>query len=232
MPENPVTDPVTDQEIAFAHLIMSETMTDSRAAEAVGLNPTSAACIKSRPRVRDYMLEHRAAVKNKLEEKAAGNVGRDQILARLWHLAGFNPDQTKGSISGQIKAISLIIAIEDLIPGRRLASARNHPAALPVDLQMYLSEAMRRKTEAAGPSEVVTAMEAPRATEAEPPAKSANEAPSPSRNQSHTPFNPFAYTKGVNAVLDTMERVYDVNLNPASPLKLAIPKLSAFARGR
>jgi hypothetical protein len=39
MPKNTVSDPITDQEMAFAHLIMSGTMNDRRAAEAVGLNP-------------------------------------------------------------------------------------------------------------------------------------------------------------------------------------------------
>jgi hypothetical protein len=50
MPENTacpgvpwVSDPITDQEIAFAHLILSGTMNDRRAAEAVGLNPDTAA---------------------------------------------------------------------------------------------------------------------------------------------------------------------------------------------
>jgi hypothetical protein len=33
MPKNTVTDPITDQEIAFAHLVLSGTMTDRRAAE-------------------------------------------------------------------------------------------------------------------------------------------------------------------------------------------------------
>jgi hypothetical protein len=38
-----VTDPITDQEIAFAHLILSGTMNDRSAAEAAGLNPGTAA---------------------------------------------------------------------------------------------------------------------------------------------------------------------------------------------
>ena len=62
MPKNKVSDPITDQEIAFARLVLSGTMTDRHAAEAVGLNPDSAAYTKSKPRVRAYMLEHRAAV--------------------------------------------------------------------------------------------------------------------------------------------------------------------------
>jgi hypothetical protein len=38
MPKNTVTDPITDQEMAFARLILSGTMNDRRAAEAVGLD--------------------------------------------------------------------------------------------------------------------------------------------------------------------------------------------------
>jgi hypothetical protein len=52
MPKNTVTDPITDQEIAFAHLILSGTMNDRSAAEAAGLNPDTAAYTKSKPRVR------------------------------------------------------------------------------------------------------------------------------------------------------------------------------------
>ena len=59
MPKKQVTDPITDQEIAFARLVLSGTMTDRRAAEAAGLNPDTAAYTKSKPRVRAYMLEHR-----------------------------------------------------------------------------------------------------------------------------------------------------------------------------
>ena len=51
-----------DQEIAFARQVLSGAMTDRRAAEAVDLNPDSAAYTKSKPRVRAYMLDHRAAV--------------------------------------------------------------------------------------------------------------------------------------------------------------------------
>jgi hypothetical protein len=49
MPKNTVTDPITDQEIAFARLILSEAMNDRRAAEAVGLNPETAAYTKVSP---------------------------------------------------------------------------------------------------------------------------------------------------------------------------------------
>src|ERR1700733_7541190 len=124
MPKNNVSDPITDQEIAFAHLILSGTMNDRSAAETAGLNPDTAAYTKAKPRVRDYMSQHRAAVREKLvDQKAVGlrkmNLGRDQILNRLWELATLSHEATRGSIAGQIKAISMIVAIEGLIPDRR-----------------------------------------------------------------------------------------------------------------
>ena len=82
MPKNTVSDPITGQEIAFAHLILSGTMTDRRAAEAAGLNPETAAYTKSKPRVRAYMIEHRAAVSERLVDQEADglrklNLSRD-----------------------------------------------------------------------------------------------------------------------------------------------------------
>jgi hypothetical protein len=61
MPKKNVTDLITDLEMHYARLILAGTMTDRQAAEAAGLDPNSAAYIKSKPRVRAYMLEHRAA---------------------------------------------------------------------------------------------------------------------------------------------------------------------------
>ena len=54
--------------------------------------PTPPPTPKSKPRVRAYMIEHRAAVRERLvDQEAEGlrqlNLGRDQILARLWELA-------------------------------------------------------------------------------------------------------------------------------------------------
>jgi hypothetical protein len=123
MPKNQVSDPITDQEIAFAHLVLSGTMTDRRAAEAVGLNPDTAAYTKAKPRVRAYMLEHRAAVHERLvqqetEEVRRLNLGREQVLARLWEIANLDPEMTRNSASAQIKALAMIVAIEGLIPDR------------------------------------------------------------------------------------------------------------------
>jgi hypothetical protein len=104
MPKNKVSDPITDQEIAFARLVLSGAMTDRHAAEAVGLNPDSAAYTKSKPRVRAYMLEHRAAVQQQLVQQEADglrrlHLDREQVLERLWEIANLSPDMTRGSIN-------------------------------------------------------------------------------------------------------------------------------------
>ena len=142
MPKNKVTDLITDQEIAFARLILSGTMTDRRAAEAVGLHPDSAAYTKSKPRVRAYMLEHRAAVQQQLVEQDSQelrrqNLSREQVLARLWEVANLSPEMTRGSITGQVKALAMIVAIEGLIPDRRAVPAPNKSTPLPVNSQIY-----------------------------------------------------------------------------------------------
>jgi hypothetical protein len=145
MPKNTVTDPITDQEMAFALLIMSGTMNDRQAAEAVGLNPDTAAYIKSKPRVRAYMNEHRAAVREKLVDEEAErlrklNLGRDRILTRLWELAALSSEATRGNIAGQIKALSMIVAIEGFIPSgtkndHRLSPSATQPVATPHNVQ-------------------------------------------------------------------------------------------------
>jgi hypothetical protein len=136
MPKNKVSDPITDQEIAFARLVLSGGMTDRQAAEAAGLNPDSAAYTKSKPRVRDYMLEHRAAVQQQLvQQEAEGlrrlNLDREQVLARLWEIAHLSPEMTRGSITGQVKAISMIVAMLNFIPDRRAVSAEKESAPAP-----------------------------------------------------------------------------------------------------
>jgi hypothetical protein len=135
MPKNKVSDPITDQEIAFARLVLSGAMTDRRAAEAVGLNPNSAAYTKSKPRVRAYMLEHRAAVQQQLVQQEADglrrlNLDREQVLNRLWQIANLSPEMTRGSVTGQVKALSMIVAMENFIPDRRaIASEKKSPPA-------------------------------------------------------------------------------------------------------
>ena len=119
MPKNEVSDLITDQEITFAHLVLSGTMTDRQAAEGAGLNPDTAAYTKAKPRVRAYMLEHRAAMHDRLlqqqsEEQRRQNLCRERVLARLWEIADLDPDMTRNSMSAQIKALTMIVAIEGL----------------------------------------------------------------------------------------------------------------------
>src|ERR1700677_3579055 len=133
MPKNKVSDPITDQEIAFARLVLSGAMTDRHAAEAVGLNPDSAAYTKSKPRVRAYMLEHRAAVQQQLVQQEADglhrlNLDRERVLDRLWAIANLSPEVTRGSITGQVKAISMIVAMQNFIPDRRATSSEKNAA--------------------------------------------------------------------------------------------------------
>ncbi len=129
-------------------------MNDRQAAEAVGLNPDTAAYTKSKPRVRAYMLEHRAAVQQQLveqdtEERRRLTLSRDRVLARLWEIADLAPEKTRNGMSAQVKALSMIIAIEGLIPSRtndrRVASAPDKPAPEPVNPPFYVSKWMRNQ---------------------------------------------------------------------------------------
>ena len=159
MPKNKVNDPITDQEIAFARLVLSGAMTDRQAAEAVGLSPDSAAYTKSKPRVRAYMLEHRAAVQQQLvQQEAEGlqrlNLDREQVLARLWEIANLSPEMTRGSITGQVKALSMIVAMQNFIPDRpRISpSVKKYISRLTLRKSMPLLGLTRKKIRLPCPS--------------------------------------------------------------------------------
>ncbi len=253
MPKNTVSDPITDQEMAFAHLILSGTMTDRRAAEAVGLNPDSAAYTKAKPRVRAYMIEHSAAVRERLvDQEAEGlrqlNLGRDQILARLWELANLSPEATRGSMAGQIKALSMIVAIEGLIPSgtmndRRLSPSGTQPAASPVKAQIYSAQWRRQQSKAAveEPGDSVAATEAQPAA---PPAPGPEPPPplhrNPERNLDRNldpnqpslanPFiNPPPLNRAPAATGSLLDAVLDTANSPRLPFSL---KKSPFGRRR
>jgi hypothetical protein len=261
MPKNTVSDPITDQEIAFAHLIMSGTMNDRRAAEAVGLNPNTAAYTKAKPRVRDYMIEHRAAVNEKLiNQEAEGlrnlNLGRDQILARLWELANLSPEATRGIIAGQVKALAMIVAIEGLIPSgtmnaRRPSPSGTQPAAPPVKAQIYESQWLRERQHqpvAEEPGDPVadtkTPPAAPQVTHPEPapeptpePApKLANDTSSPNLDRNQPSLaNPFINPVSGNWVPAATNCALDVALDRASSLRPSFSPDKRFSgprRGR
>jgi hypothetical protein len=259
-----VSDPITDQEMAFAHLILSGTMNDRRAAEAVGLNPETAAYTKAKPRVRAYMIEHRAAVRERLVDQEADlsrlprlavgravdglrklNLSRDQILARLWELATLSHE---GIIAGQIRALSMIVAIEGLIPSgmndRRLPPSGTQPAAPPVEPDIYKSQ-WRREQEhqpvGEEPTDPVTATKtqppAPQVTEPqpipEPAPKLANDTsfPNPDRNQPSV-ANPFINSEKLSRVPAATDRVFDAVLDKANSIRLSFSPDRRFSGRR
>jgi hypothetical protein len=249
MPKNTVTDPITDQEIAFARLILSGTMNDRRAAEAVGLNPETAAYTKAKPRVRAYMMEHRAAVKERLvDQEAEGlrklNLGRDQILARLWELATLSHEATRGIIAGQIKALSMIVAIEGLIPDRRFSPPTTQPAASPVDPEIYTPEWLRKQQHEPAreePGDPVAATKtqpaAPQGPDPEPTAepapKTANHSSSSNLDRNQTSLlNPFIKPEALNRVPAATGFAFDAVLDRANPIRLSISSNGRFSGQR
>jgi hypothetical protein len=220
MPKNKVSDLITDQEIAFARLVLSGAMTDRHAAEAVGLNPDSAAYTKSKPRVRAYMLEHRAAVQQQLvQQEAEGlrrlSLDREKVLARLWEIANLSPEMTRGSITGQVKALSMIVAMQNFIPDRpavdRLASSSEKKSApAPTHPQIYAA-AWRNQQE-----------DSPAVPEPECAPSSAEEAP-PNPGPSQSTFaNPFSFSEAppvvpyvpVRASVPGMRMGFSIKKNP------------------
>jgi hypothetical protein len=242
MPKNTVSDPITDQEIAFALLIMSGTMNDRRAAEAVGLNPDTAAYVKAKPRVRAYMIEHRAAVRERLvDQEAEGlrklNLGRDQILARLWELATLSHEVTRGIIAGQIRALSMIVAIEGLIPDRRLSPSGTQPATPPVQPDIYSAEWLRKQQHQPADEELTAPVAATNAQPAphvpEPAPKPANDPSSPNldRNQP-TVANPFINPEKLSRVPDATGGIFDAILDRGSSLRLSFSPDKRFSGRR
>jgi hypothetical protein len=232
MPKNTVSDPITDQEMAFAHLVLSGTMNDRQAAEAAGLNPDTAAYTKSKPRVRAYMIEHRAAVREKLvDQEAEGlrklNLGRDQVLARLWELANLSHEVTRGIIAGQIKALAMIVAIEGLIPGRPSPS-ETQPTAPPVEAQIYSAQWLRNQQQDGDPGDAVVPPEAK---------PGANQVPEPQPTspleRNHSLANPFVIPEGRMRVPDATGSIFDAALDTTMSLRLPFSiKEGPFAHRR
>ena len=148
MPKNKANEPITDQEITFARLLLSGTMTDRDAAQVAGLPPSTAAYAKTRPRVRAYIAEHRAAFQPLIDKQPPEPLreednGREQVLALLWRLANLDPQCTR---AGQVKALAMIAAIKGLIPERgKAAHAKDPSVAAPVP--RFYQAAWRRDPE-------------------------------------------------------------------------------------
>src|ERR1700721_3991006 len=80
------------------------------------------------------MLKPRAAIHEKsgqqeTEELRQRNLSRQRVLARLWEIADLDPEMTRNSMSAQIKALSMIVAIEGLISDRQAGSSEKKSAS-------------------------------------------------------------------------------------------------------
>jgi hypothetical protein len=177
------------------------------------------------------------------------NIGRDQILTRLWELATLPSEATRGSIAGQIKALSMIVAIEGLIPDRRLSPSATQPAAPPVKPQIYEAAWLRKQQQAAAeePGDTVAATEAqpaaPQVPDLEPapdPApKPANHTSSPNLDPNFDPpqpsiTNPFINPERLSWVPDATG-IFDAVLDRASSLRPSFSldkRFSGPRRGR
>ena len=249
MPKNTVNDPITDQELAFAHLILSGTMNDRQAAEAAGLNPDTAAYTKSKPRVHDYMIEHRNAVREKLvalevEGLRKLNLGRDQILTRLWELANLSHEVTRGVIAGQIKALAMILAIEVLIPGRGPSPSHTRPTAPPVKPQIYNFESRHeeplqpvveksRDTVTGTKTSTTTAQDPRPKPTTDPISERANGMPSPNIScPQRNIANPFIHPEKQNWVPDATALVFDAALDTPNSHRLSFPLMNGTSGRR
>ena len=234
MPKNKVNDLITDQEMTFARLVLSGTMTDHAAALAAGLNPDTAAYTKAKPRVRAYMLEYRAAMQQQLLEQEADlsrraaerlrqqEQRREQVLDRLWELAKLSPEMTRNSITGQIKAISMIVAIEGLIPNRRAGSSENKSAPPLPQADIYPAAWLGRQQEKAGDPQPdpALAQEEDELRPAEPqptPAAAADAPPPPAM-----PLGP-AYDRSESAFASLFHPSETTPLAPQAPAFLSAP---------
>jgi hypothetical protein len=209
------------------------------------------------------MMEHRAAVKEKLVDQEADlsrlprlavgravdgprklNLGRDQILARLWELATLSHEATRGTIAGQIKALSMIVAIEGLVPDRRFSPL----AAPPVEPDVYNPDWHRKQQHQSGvedPGDPVAATKtqpaapqvphpepAPKST-AEPAPKSANGSSFPNLDPKPTsPLNPFIKPEAQNRVSTATGIIFDAVLDRVNPISLSFSPNGLFSGRR
>ena len=106
---------------------------------------------------------------------------REQVLDRLWELAKLSPEMTRNRITGQVKAIQIIVAIEGLIPDRRAASSGKESASPLPPADIYQAEWLRQRQGKPDPAPAPQEQE-PHPVEPEPlttPAAAADAPPPP-----------------------------------------------------
>jgi hypothetical protein len=197
---------------------------------------------KAKPRVRAYMLEHRAAVRQKLVDQEADglrklNISRDQILGRLWELATLSHEATRGIIAGQIKAMAMIVAIEGLIPDRRLSPSGTQPVAPPIKADIYTAEWLRKQQHASeDPGHPVAAQKTqPAAPQVpgEPAPKTTDDLSFSNLGRNQTsPLNPFIKPEALNRVPAATGSVFDAVLDRANPIRLSFSPNGRFSGRR
>jgi hypothetical protein len=145
-------------------------------------------------------------------------IGRDQILNRLWELATLSHEATRGSIAGQIKALSMIAAIEGLIPDRRFSPSATQPTPPPVEADIYKAEWLqkqRHQAAAEDPAEPHVPVPAP-----EPTPVAAIDSPSPDLNRNQISVaNPFINPVAMNRVPEATNFPFDAVLNQANSVR-------------
>ncbi len=99
--------------------------------------------------VSDPITVQQQLVQQDVEELRPLSPNREQVLARLWELAHLSPEMTRNSITGQVKAISIIVAMQNFIPDRRALSAEKKSAPAPVNAQIYEAAWLREQRAAA-----------------------------------------------------------------------------------
>ena len=98
------------------------------------------------PGVTDLITDHETDLSRRaVDELRRKNQLRQKVLDRLWEIAALPAEVTRGSITGQVKAISMIVAIEGLIPDRRAGSAQTNPVPAPAEPDIYRAEWLRRQ---------------------------------------------------------------------------------------
>jgi hypothetical protein len=63
-----------------------------------------------------------------ITDQAFAGISRKQVLGRLWEIANLSHEMTRNSITGQVKALALIVSMEGMIPIR--AQKQSAPLSL------------------------------------------------------------------------------------------------------
>ena len=117
------------------------------------------------------------------ERQRRKDLRREQVLDRLWEISKMSPEMTRGSITGQVKALAMIVAIEGLIPDRRAGSVEKNSAPPLPEVNIYpaawLGRQQEKSTDPQPDPAVAQGEEEPGLTEPETPFPSAGDPPPP-----------------------------------------------------